>query len=167
MKLRFVITALGILGLLPFLASVYGVVELQSLFGLSPYKVFSTYSAVILTFLAGSLWANVIASRDAFNLAPNLVNKGPSLNWPKENVAIALALMSNIIALLCWVLLMLPVQFYMTLLVVLLFGFIIILCIETGWSLMLNTVYRDGYLVLRSILTVIVCSAHIVMIMLS
>jgi hypothetical protein len=167
MRLNFVILVLGIFGLLPFLCSIYWATNPQSIFGLTPIKVFSTYSSVILTFLAGSLWANAIASRDTKHLASSSLNITPSIMSQREKLAITLALISNMVALVSWVLLMLPDEFYMISLLAQLFGFVIIFSFEAGWNLTKNTVYRDGYLVLRCFLTAIVCSAHIAMILLN
>ncbi|MFT5718618.1 MAG: hypothetical protein ACJAWS_003013 [Oleiphilaceae bacterium] len=167
MRLSSVINGLGILGLIPFLGSVYWNTDPQSIFGLTPVKVFSTYSSVILTFLAGTLWANVIASRNSESLAPSSVNKTLSFVGQQENIAIAFALISNLFAIVCWVLLMLPDEFYAISLVAQLFAFIIIFCFEVGWFLITHKAYCDSYLILRCLLTVIVCSAHIAMILLN
>lgn len=167
MRLSSVIIGLGLLGLIPFIGSVYWNTDPQSIFGLTPVKVFSTYSSVILTFLAGSLWANVIASRKTEFLALSSVNKTPSLVGQHEKIVIAFAIFSNLFAIVCWILLMLPDELYVISLVAQLFAFIIIFCFELGWILIIHKVYLDGYLILRCFLTVIVCSAHIAMILLN
>jgi hypothetical protein len=167
MRLSSVIIGLGLLGLIPFLGSVYWNTDPQSIFGLTPVKVFSTYSSVILTFLAGSLWANVIASRNSESIALSSVNKTPAFMGQQENIAIAFALFSNLFAIVCWVLLMLPDEFYVISLVAQLLAFIIIFCSELGWILITHKAYWDGYLILRCLLTVIVCLAHIAMILLN
>jgi hypothetical protein len=161
MKLNFVIIALGILGLLPFFFSVYWVIDKQIIFGLTPFKVFSTYSSVILTFLAGSLWADIIVSREKFALTPNQITVKSSAVRPNENIAIAFAIFSNILALVCWALLILPEEFYVISLTVQLLGFVIVLWVEACWGLMQKKVDRDGYLSLRCLLTSVVCLAHI------
>jgi hypothetical protein len=167
MHFKNVILTLGILGLLPFLFLIYGAIDKQIIFGLSPLAVFITYSSIILTFLAGSLWGDKIVTRESIHLTPSQAVKNSSVIESNENIGIALAVISNVIAITCWILIILPQQLYMISLSVQLVGFVIILWVEASCSITKKKILQDSYLALRCLLTFVVCTAHLAMIMLS
>ncbi len=100
--------ALGLAGLIPFWAPVLaGLLDL-SVLGQSPVELFTAYSAVILAFLCGTLWAAaVLVMRDS---------------------ARGLLIGSNVLALLAWVALLLNHTLASLLLLTL--GFVLVLTKE-------------------------------------
>ena len=56
MKNAAIINCLGYAGLIPFWAAAWAMLGDRNLFQLSPALIFFTYSAIILSFLGGTLW---------------------------------------------------------------------------------------------------------------
>lgn len=139
-----VTTALGYAGLLPFavalLAAVTDVFDLP----VSPQKIFVSYSAVILSFLCGSLWGRLLAAQLTLTV-------------------VILLLLTNVFALTAWVSLLSVnwrLEFSLGLLVL---GYALVLATEYAVvGLLYNEVYR-GYLRLRSWLSIFVVGMHFAM----
>jgi hypothetical protein len=137
-------TALGNAGLLPFaialLAAATDVFDLP----VSPQQVFVSYSAVILSFLCGSLWGRLLAAQ--FSLT-----------------VVILLLLTNVLALTAWVSLLSLSWRLEASLGLLVLGYVLVLVTEYAVvGLLYNEVYR-GYLRLRSWLTLCVVGMHFAM----
>ena len=141
---------LGCLGLIPFLGSSalilsdfihYGHVASSNLFGIYTPLIFISYSAIILSFLCGTLWG----SRDHMRLLK------------QENT---LLLFTNLIAVIAWFLI-LAVQISNTLLLMGVFllgvSFVVLFFVEITFTLM-----DQKYKVLRSLLTAAVFLSHMI-----
>lgn len=132
------IRLLGYAGLLPFILALAMQLLDRQLFSLQAIAVFTTYSAVILSFLAGALW-------------------GRGLFMSGEGGARLLLVCSNFVALLAWGSILLNVEGPALLL--LSAGFVVVFTIE--WS------RREGlanaYFGLRLQLTLIVMALHLLM----
>ena len=126
------------LGLIPFVAGFAAQVAEVSLFGFSAIVLFATYSTVILSFLAGTVWgsARVLQADHQFTLF----------------------LISNLVVIVSWLLLL--NQFLNVLLIVNALLFIAIIRCEAGLKL------SDSYRRLRFSATAVVVSLHIGMVIL-
>ena len=141
---RPVIIGLGSLGLVPFGAA-GGMVLLGLNFpGLDPLRAFMGYSAVILSFLAGTLW-------------------GKSISCAAADSARQLLILSNLLALLAWLALMADAA-PTTGLAALAAGYSIILWVERRYDRSLSAASDAGYQAMRNWLTVAVVIMHIVLI---
>lgn len=126
---------LGYLGLIPFIAATWAAISSNTLLSLSPYQVFTAYSACILSFLAGTLWLRAQEERSA-------------------------TLISNLFTLLAFACLLLPAQLALPSLTL---GFILLLASEFKMGLFADK--PIGYKVLRVILTSVVVFCHILMLL--
>ena len=137
---RPVILTLGFLGLIPFIGSTLAYfLDLTN--GINIQAIFITYSAVILSFLCGAIWGQV-------------------LEQPAQAKGKPLLVCSNIIALIAWLGLLLE-QPHLSLLA-LLGGYVSVFWLEVRWlrQLRADTSYYPN---MRFILTVIVCAMHLLM----
>jgi hypothetical protein len=135
------VVLLGSAGLIPFLGASYLHIQGADLAGLSGQTIFLSYSAIILSFMAGALW-------------------GQALEHSKQVSPLAIPILTNVVALTAWVSLLLP---YVSISVVLLLvGFGMIYWTEQRWRLAAALV-GGYYQTLRLVLTLSVCSLHLVM----
>lgn len=137
----FLTTLLGVLGVIPFAAATYINWQNDSFFGWTGYEIFSTYSAMILSFLSGALWGQ-------------LVHKDVSAfgKW--------LLISTNIIALAAWLALLMHTAALA--IALLLLGFMSIFWLEIR-SIKLIQPSNPGYLNMRSAITIVVCILHLLM----
>lgn len=135
------IKTLGFLGLIPFLVSTIAYHFDFYHYGFHAQNVFVAYSAVILSFLSGAIWGQV-------------------LEQPSQKQGKPLLIASNLIALGAW----LGLVFYQPhlSLLLLLGGYISIFWLEVRW---LKAIRPDQsfYPNLRFILTILVCAMHLLM----
>ncbi|MBM6551431.1 DUF3429 domain-containing protein [Marinomonas ostreistagni] len=138
---RPIIMTLGYLGLVPFIAST--VIHLTGWMRteLEPQTVFITYSAIILSFLCGALWGQVIEQ-------------------PMQPRGRTLLVCSNIVALVAWLGLLIQ-QPHMSLLA-LFCGYVSVFWLEVRWLKQLRA-DNSYYPSMRFALTTIVCSMHLLM----
>ncbi|MFD1381934.1 DUF3429 domain-containing protein [Rhodanobacter aciditrophus] len=138
---RYLITTLGFLGLAPFVASLVAYhVEWFHATTLGQ-KVFISYGAIILSFLSGAVWGQV-------------------LEQPYQAKGRALLICSNLITLGAWVALL--VQQAQLSLLLLLLGYVSLFWVEARWLKILRT-DNSFYPSMRFTLTAIVCSLHVLM----
>jgi hypothetical protein len=153
---------LGYAGLLPFIMSA-GLLLVERWFGFSLLLVypwgplpaflvayfFTTYSAIILSFMSGTLWAN-----------------GQGLK--SHNAALGAILMSNILALLAWFALLLGIvlpQMLVICLLVLMFGYVSLLWVERSHNEVKSEI-ESAYWLMRLRLSFVVLALHLLMIIL-
>ncbi|MGM0632626.1 MAG: DUF3429 domain-containing protein [Pseudomonadota bacterium] len=134
-----VIPLLGYAGLLPFLIALIARGRDVTLMGHAPESLFASYSAVILAFLAGSLW-------------------GRAQYQPHDQLVWRLLLLSNAVAVLVWITIFavdpaasLPM---------LAAGFVILWWFESRWDREMTPSYQR----LRNRLTALVVLSHGLMI---
>lgn len=154
--------ALGYLGLIPFYAALYFTYVHNDLSGISPYTLFISYSALILTFLAGTLWSRSLAYKQ---LTPAIKNSA--------------LIISNLIMLSAWMSFILHPMYPVLSATILLCGFLIVAISEGQLAfsynkekdeMRLNEVSQftcKEYLTLRKHLTLLVILAHIFFIVLT
>lgn len=139
--IRPVIIGLGALGLIPFAAgSLYAVLG-EALLGLDPISLFMAYSAVILSFLSGTLWGKCLAAGASGSI------------WQ-------LLVLSNLMALLAWFALLtadVPVIGLSALAI----GYAAVLLIERRYDARLAAASGEHYLTMRGALTVAVVAMHV------
>lgn len=138
---RPIIMTLGYLGLVPFIAPT--IIHLSGWMRteLNAQTIFIAYSAIILSFLCGAVWGQVIEQ-------------------PTQPRGKTLLFCSNVVALLAWVGLLLE-QPHLSLLA-LFCGYVSVFWMEVRWLKQLrpdNSYYPN----LRFALTTIVCSMHLLM----
>lgn len=138
----YVTRSLGFLGLIPFFASLYWVITQQTPLDYNPAFLFLSYSAIILSFLAGTLW-------------------GRSIQLDQTPTGSLLLIISNGAAIVAWCSLLLGFEFYVATLILLMAGFSALLAIEyRGYD-----TYFEGtepyYMQMRFTLTTIVLITHI------
>ncbi len=144
-------TALGCAGLLPFAGALFAV-GLTLILGVElpfePKQVFVFYSAVILSFLCGSIWGSLLSS-----------------TFTKQ--AVALLIVSNLVSLTAWISLLSYEGHFTRSLALLTLGYVAVLASEYAViELLYKEVYR-GYLKLRSWLTFCVVGLHLGMLLIS
>ncbi len=138
---RPVVIGLGALGLIPFAAgSLYAVLG-EALLGVDPVRVFTAYSAVILSFLSGTLWGKCIAA-------------------PASGSAWQLLIFSNVMALLAWAALLTAGEPVVGL-SALATGYAATLWIERRYDSKLTVASDDNYLAMRGALTIAVIAMHV------
>jgi len=147
-----IITALGIAGLLPFMASLL-VAFLDAIVGdiglaVQPKLIFVFYSAVILSFLCGAFWGRIL-------------NKDYS---PK--VAILLVV-TNLLALAAWISLLLFNTYQELSLVLLSLAYLSVFIFESIEAKLLYKNIYPAYLKLRFWLTFSVVAMHLMMLVIS
>ncbi|MCG9731444.1 DUF3429 domain-containing protein [Shewanella sp. Isolate13] len=129
---------LGYAGLLPFIIATIMSLVGWSLPWFEPEFAFVSYSAIILSFLAGTLWGQVL-----YLHAANLAN---------------LLILSNLYALLAWLALMIDQT--MAALVILAFGYFSLLGVEKNFQ---NLPVKDEYQQMRTVLTSVALLTHFLM----
>lgn len=146
------ITALGIAGLLPFIATLLAALSetfIDSInFPIEPKKIFIFYSAVILSFLCGAFWARLLSRGYSLRIACLLV-------------------LTNIFALAAWLSLLIVSEYLVLSLPLLILCYLILIYFEyTDVELLYENVYPE-YLKLRIGLTFSVVIMHLVMLIIS
>ncbi len=152
MSLKSLTTALGIAGLLPFIATLLAALSetFVSVINLliEPKKIFIFYSAVILSFLCGAFWARLLSRDFSLRIACLLV-------------------LTNIFALAAWVSLLIVSEGLVLSLPLLILCYLILIYFEyTNVELVYGNVYPE-YLKLRIGLTFSVVIMHLVMLIIS
>ncbi|MBD5769611.1 DUF3429 domain-containing protein [Marinomonas colpomeniae] len=132
---------LSVLGIIPFAFSTYLSWTNQMLFDESGSYLFTTYSAIILSFLSGTLW-------------------GQCINKRISTMSQYLLISSNVIALGAWFSLLLEVSSLS--IALLLLGFISLFWVEAR-SLREENSVHSRYLNMRFGITLIVCVLHLLM----
>ncbi|MCK8046367.1 DUF3429 domain-containing protein [Shewanella sp. 1CM18E] len=134
-------TWLGYAGLLPFIITTLMIWTGWSLPWLEPVQAFISYSAIILSFLAGTLWGRVLSLYSVDNVANLLI-------------------LSNLYALLAWVSLLISMPAVG--LIALAFGYFSLLGVEKSCqNLPNNTSYRQ----MRVRLTFVALLTHLMMLL--
>ena len=137
-------TLLAYLGLLPFVAGALMDLVGWSLPGLPSFIIFATYSAIILSFLGGTLWGQVL---------------------PQIESRVALLIVSNVAALLAWAGLLLIFLLGKFALVLLLLGYLLVLLFEVIHKDSLSGVIHWKYLTLRIRVTAAVVILHVLVLL--
>ena len=140
-----VINSLGYAGLLPFLAAVWAAYLELSFGAWSASHVFLSYSVIILSFLAGTLW-------------------GQAKRLKEPNVSRLLLIGSNVFALMAWLGVLLGRDYLSAGLLVSMTGFVLVYLVEHKTQELLLQGMRSAYLKFRFTLTFIVCLAHLLII---
>ncbi|RUM51317.1 MAG: hypothetical protein DSY86_06270 [Marinomonas sp.] len=135
------IKTLGFLGLIPFLISTIAFHFDFYHYGFHAQSVFIAYSAVILSFLSGAIWGQV-------------------LEQPYQAKGKLLLIASNVVAVGGWVGLIIQ-QPHLSLLL-LLCGYISLFWLEVRWLKAIR-IDQSFYPNLRFILTILVCAMHLLM----
>ena len=151
MPFKQVIYLLGALGLLPFLAPVIALYLDVFILDYDPVTVFITYSCIILTFLSGSLWGQLTAELHQKDDHAAKLSKVPGL----------LAVVTNLIAIGCWIVLLNQSFSPSKILLLLAFSFVFILWVESMPKVASGNLSGNGYLKMRWLLTIIVCACHL------
>ena len=141
MKNAAIINSLGYAGLIPFLVAAWAAVAERTLFQLSPTMVFLTYSAIILSFLGGTLWGK------ARELVEGMLSSG-------------LLVLSNLLALSAWAMLLLGEAWLAAGLIIALFGYVLLYAVERFAAGQMLGDVGSSYLLFRLTLTIVVCLAH-------
>ncbi len=154
---------LGLLGFLPFAAGAWLIVSGDSFLSIDPRSLFSSYSAIILSFLGGVLW-------------------GRGLTLAQTGLRNCLLLLSNIFALIAWFTLLLAAPGSGLTLIVLMLGYVAVYGAERSLGKLTfqdqdSTASEPGsrsesmaerhaaYTRLRSLLTSLVVGAHLVVLL--
>ncbi|TQV73166.1 DUF3429 domain-containing protein [Aliikangiella marina] len=204
MNLKYVVGTLGYMGLIPFIVPLWFVVNHQTLFELSPSRIFIVYSGVILTFLAGAVWGKIVTyyantsaqsveSREPITLfsgaraedlrpeSSGLANTDVSVkdkqqrfyaqqvtggNKGSQGLLSSFAIVTNLLAIIVWIVLITSDNDEFFALFVLLVGFTLALWVEIGLKLHAKDVPQSAYLTMRMKLTGIVCLCHVAMLFL-
>ena len=140
-------TLLGLLGLIPFIAFTISNTLDTQIFGINSMFGFISYSTIILSFLAGSLWGRTL-----------------SLDGTKPtNLVIFI---SNLFSLTAWFALLLYESIPQELIICILgIGFILVLISEHQYKKLLYGIKAHAYLKLRKILSLIVILLHLSMLL--
>jgi len=147
MKNHTLIYSLGLAGLIPFIGSCIAVFTGWTILGMAPQSLFLSYSAIILSFLGGTLW-------------------GKSRELPTSSLSTGLLIFSNVLALLAWFMLLLGPDSYSSGLIIAILAYITIYTVERTNSEQLFASVGGSYLTLRLILTTTVCLSHVFMLLL-
>ena len=139
-----VINSLGYAGLLPFLAAVWAAYAERPFGAWSASHLFLSYSVIILSFLAGTLW-------------------GKAKELEESNVNRFLLISSNVFALTAWLAVLLGKDYLSAGLAVSMTGFILVYLVEHKTRGLLQGM-DSAYLKFRLTLTSVVCLAHLVVI---
>ena len=145
MNSRIIVNGLGYLGLIPFIISCFLVLRDQMLFDYDGAFLFTGYSAVILSFLGGTLW-------------------GIALPLPKGVASVNLLIISNLIALSAWVALLLSSAGYKAVLLMLVLGYMTTLTVELQYRSILSAGTGVAYAGFRVTLTSMVVLLHLLLI---
>ena len=134
--------SLGYLGLIPFSVGLILTISNIELLNLNGATVFTTYSAVILSFLSGVLWGSGIASQ-------------------KNDSVKNLLIVSNVFALVAWVVLLIDSSSFYLATMLLTAGYISIWFIERHNMIESSKEEKSLYLTMRSKLTTFVVLMHV------
>ena len=137
-----VINSLGYAGLLPFFAGVWAAYAKLSFGAWSASHLFLSYSAIILSFLAGALW-------------------GGAKELEESSVSRLLLIGSNVFALTAWLAVLLGRDYISAGLAVAMTGFILVYLVEHKTQGLLLQGMGSAYLRFRLTLTSVVCLAHL------
>ena len=143
MTARPVSIGLGTLGLIPFVVASLCAVFGESLLGADPIRLFTGYSAVILSFLSGTLW-------------------GKCMNVPDTVIVPGVLVVSNVLALLAWAAL-LAVDLPGVGIVALGIGYAAVLWVERHYDQQLSVTSDGRYIAMRSALTAVVIAMHVLL----
>lgn len=144
MSTKPLITALGIAGLLPFMAALLATLTNTILGNIEPDLIFVFYSSVILSFLCGAFW-------------------GRLLTQPYSSKVATLLVATNLLALASWLSLLLVNEFQSLSLVLLSLAYFLVFMLEyIEVNLLYKNVYRT-YIKLRFGLTSSVLVMHLIM----
>ncbi|WP_187424839.1 DUF3429 domain-containing protein [Marinomonas sp. IMCC 4694] len=137
----FLTTLLGSLGVIPFATATYLNWQNETFLGWSGHELFSTYSAMILSFLSGALWGQ-------------LVHKQVSTfgKW--------LLLSTKLIALAAWLALLMHTTALA--IALLLLGFMSIFWLEVRANTLIQPSHSH-YFNMRFVITLVVCVLHLLM----
>ena len=148
---RWIVPALGYLGLLPFLAAGLLVVTNSGVTDSEPAIsapfLFASYSALILSFLGGTLWGQTLV------LAPTAAG--------------TLLLASNLFALAAWASLLLAETYFVATLLCLMLGFAALWLIEYLQRAPFTSTTGPYYMTMRGVLTAIVLATHLLVLVYS
>ena len=134
--------SLGFLGLIPFAASIYWVLAGITFIDYDPKFLFLSYSAIILSFLGGTLW-------------------GRSIQLDESPTGNLLLFLSNGAAIIAWVSLLLGFEYYILTLTILMVGYAALLIIEYRGYQTFFTDVEPAYMQMRLTLTSLVLAAHL------
>lgn len=137
-------TLLGCMGLLPFMAALLASLRDIAILSMSAQWLFASYSAVILSFLCGSLWGRSLSGD--FNFSSGL-----------------LMTVSNLVALIAWVSLLISGSQLKSSIGLLGLSYLVVLVCELIATEKLYHNIYFGYLRLRCALTIGVVIMHIFM----
>jgi len=132
-------------GVLPFLIAILMVAFESTLFSVSGEQMFVTYSAIILTFMAGTLWGQCSHKSDTSNATPIVVSN----IWA-------------IIAWLCVILIQVNEALLSVVILLLALGFVHILIQEKKAKLLAAS---ESYLMLRTQVTCKVIILHLLLLL--
>lgn len=146
MKNQTLIYSLGLAGLIPFVGAATAALAGWQIMGIDPHTLFLSYSAIILSFLAGTLW-------------------GKSRELPNSVLSSGLLIFSNILALIAWSTLLLGADFYSKGLTIAILAYVALYAVELINAKQLFDSEASVYLKLRLFLTTTVCISHVVMLL--
>ena len=146
MKNQNLIYSLGLAGLIPFFGAAAAEYAGWSIVGINPQTVFLSYSAIILSFMGGTLW-------------------GKSRELPNSKLSAALLIFSNALTLLAWLMLLLGTHYYATGLSIAILAFTALYIVEWTNAKHLFEAEANAYLKLRLFLSTTVCLCHVVMLL--
>lgn len=132
---------LGYAGLLPFIISTSLILMGQTLFSIDPFVLFTTYSAIILSFLAGTLWGRESSQVHYLN---------------DDNLLI----ISNVVSVLAWVAVVVN-HLYVSLLILMLGYVVVYIKDRQQWR---EKILSDQYIQLRGHLTTVALVCHLIVI---
>ncbi|GIU47345.1 DUF3429 domain-containing protein [Shewanella algidipiscicola] len=134
---------LGYAGLLPFIICTVFILMGMPLLSLNPFMLFVSYSAVILSFLAGSLWGRQTHQANGISDDRQLIT-------------------SNVISVLAWLAIIIN-QLYVSLLI-LMYGYVVMYLKDKRQCE--QKVIADDYMALRARLTAVALACHLIIIVL-
>ena len=143
-----VINGLGYSGLLPFAAGTAASFLNLSFLGIDGFRWFSSYSAIILVFLSGSLW-------------------GLMLGKATSRLSVLILAFSNGVALLAWATLGLAETSLAGSLLLLLAGYGAVLILQISYRDLLYSGVKTRYWKMRLSLTTVVIILHVFMLVIS
>ena len=146
MPVQSLIPTLGLLGFIPFAVTTGLALSDRLLFGQDPRMVFITYSVVILSFLGGVLW-------------------GRTLQRPDDRLGRGLLIASNAVALMAWGGLLAGSAYFPAALCLLMAAYGTVWFLEQRFDAALTHQAGKVYLKLRTALTGMVLSAHLLLLL--
>ena len=136
-----VIQVLGFMGLIPFIVPLYFAIHQKALLMLSAERIFIVYSGIILSFLAGAKWTVVMQflmqskARRRDLLSSNDDQKAfaePRHTSAAAMIARTFAVLTNVLAVLAWVVVLVSDNYPLFALLSLLAGYLVVLWMEIG-----------------------------------